>query len=155
MLVKDVMTTSIRSVQPETKALEVASIMCLYRIPALPVVDEENHLVGNVSEIDLLKSLFPSMEDLMSGSGTDQHEKMLPNYGATMTMKVKDIMVSDPVSVSPDMHVLKAAAKMAGHKFRRIPVTDENGKLAGVMSLGDVHKAVFHAHLSRANCSTD
>jgi len=155
MLVKDVMTTTIRSVKPETKLLEVASVMCLYRIPALPVVDEEDKLVGNVSEIDLLRNLFPSMEDLMSGSGADQHEKMMPNYGVTMTLKVKDLMASNPVSVTADMHVLKAAAKMAGHKFRRIPVTDDSGKLVGVMSLGDVHKAVFQAHLSRANCNTD
>ena len=155
MLVQDVMTKSIRTVKPETKLLEVASVMCLYRIPALPVVDDDGKLVGNISEIDLLKNLFPSMEDLMSGPGSDQHEKMMPNYGVTMTLKVKDLMASNPISVTPDMHVLKAAAKMAGHKFRRIPVADVDGKLVGVMSLGDVHKAVFHAHLSRANCSTD
>jgi CBS domain-containing protein len=148
MLVSDIMTRNPKTVSPQTRLQEVASIMCLYRIPALPVVDEQGMLVGNISEMDLLKNLFPKTEDIMSGNAVLEIERMAPNYSASMKQAVGDMMTKNPVSVSPDQHVLKAAAKMTSHRFRRIPVADSEGRLVGVMSLGDVHKAIFQLHVS-------
>ena len=148
MLVSEIMTLKPRTVSPDTKLQEVASIMCLYRIPALPVVDSEGKLVGNISEMDLLKNLLPTMEAIMAGEAATEVERMQKNYSESMPKRVEDLMVKNPVSVTPDMHVLKATAKMTSHRFRRIPVTDEAGILKGVMSLGDVHKSIFHSHLS-------
>jgi len=148
MLVSDIMTRTPRTVSLDAKLQEVASIMCLYRIPALPVVDEDGKLVGNISEMDLLKSLFPTMEDIMAGDAALEIGRMMSNYSASMEQRVSDMMVKNPVSVSPDQHVLKATAKMTSHRFRRIPVIDGDGKVVGVMSLGDVHKAVFQSHVS-------
>jgi CBS domain-containing protein len=148
MLVSDIMTKSPKTVSPDMKLQEVASIMCLYRIPALPVIDEDGKLVGNISEMDLLKNLLPTMEDIMAGEATMEIERMIPNYSSSMKKSVKDFMVKNPVSVSPDMHILKATAKMTSHRFRRIPVTEADGTLIGVMSLGDMHKAIFQYHVS-------
>ena len=150
MLVSDIMTRNPRTVSPDNKLKEVASIMSLYRIPALPVVDEDNNLVGNISEMDLLKNLLPTMEDIVSGEAALEMERMVSNYSDSMDITVSDIMNNKPVSVSPDQHVLKATAKMTSHRFRRIPVADDAGKLVGVMSLGDVHKAIFQSHVSKA-----
>ncbi len=148
MLVSDIMTRTPRTVSPDTRLQEVASIMCLYRIPALPVVDADGKLVGNISEMDLLKNLLPSMEAIMAGEAIMEIERMLPNYTGSMDKTVETLMVKNPISVTPDQHVLKATAKMTSNRFRRIPVTDEDGTLVGVMSLGDVHKAVFQSHVS-------
>jgi CBS domain-containing protein len=148
MLVSDIMTRTPKTVSPDTKLQEVASIMCLFRIPALPVVDENGKLVGNISEMDLLGNLLPTMEDIMAGEAVLGIERMTSNYSASMEQRVSGMMVKTPVSVSPDQHILKATAKMTSHRFRRIPVTDSDGKLVGVMSLGDVHKAIFQSHVS-------
>ena len=148
MLVSDIMTKSPRTVSPDTKLKEVASIMCLYRIPALPVVDEDGKLVGNISEMDLLKNLLPTMEDIMAGEAAMEIVRMRKNYSDSVEIRVSEMMNKNPVSVSPDQHVLKATAKMTSHRFRRIPVVTDDGKLVGVMSLGDVHKAIFHSHVS-------
>ena len=148
MFVREIMTKNPKTVSPDTRLQEVASIMCLYRIPALPVVDENGKLVGNISEMDLLKNLLPSMEDIMAGEAIMEIERMIPNYSSSMDKSVSDLMVRNPVSVTPDMHILKATAKMTSHRFRRIPVTESDGKLVGVMSLGDMHKAIFQSHLS-------
>ena len=150
MLVSDIMTRNPKTVSPETRLQEVASIMCLYRIPALPVVDDQGMLVGNISEMDLLKNLFPTMEDIVAGSAVLEIERMTSNYSTSMAQPVSEMMVRNPISVSPEQHVLKAAAKMTSHRFRRIPVIDSAGNLVGVMSLGDVHKAIFQSHLSGA-----
>ena len=148
MLVSEIMTRSPRTVSPDTLLQEVASIMCLYRIPALPVVDADGMLVGNISEMDLLHNLLPTMEAIMAGDAIQEIERMVPNYSASMKRPVSELMKKNPVSVTPDMHVLKATAKMTSHRFRRIPVADADGKLVGVMSLGDVHKAIFHMYVS-------
>jgi CBS domain-containing protein len=150
MLVSDIMTSKPKTVTPDTSLQEVASIMCLYRIPALPVIDEQGKLVGNISEMDLLKNLLPTMEDIVAGEAVLEIERMTPNYSASMAKRVSDFMTKNPISVSPEHHVLKATAKMTSHRFRRIPVADKDGYLVGVMSLGDVHKAIFQSHLSRA-----
>jgi CBS domain-containing protein len=148
MLVSDIMTRTPKTVSPDAKLQEVASIMCLFRIPALPVVDENGKLVGNISEMDLLGNLLPTMEDIMTGEAVLEIERMTSNYSASMDQRVSNMMIKNPVSVSPDQHVLKATAKMTSHRYRRIPVTDSDGKLVGVMSLGDVHKAIFQSHVS-------
>lgn len=149
MLVSDIMTRNPRTVSPDAKLKVVASIMCLYRIPALPVVDDAGKLMGNISEMDLLKNLLPTMDDIMSGDAAVEIERMATNYSASMERRVGDMMIKNPVSVSPDQHVLKATAKMTSHRFRRIPVTDSDGTLVGVMSLGDVHKAIFQSHVAK------
>jgi CBS domain-containing protein len=148
MLVSDIMTRNPRTITPDTQLEEVASIMCLYRIPALPVIDEEGKLVGNISEMDLLKNLLPTIEDLISGEAIMEINRMMPNYSSSMVKRVGDMMIKNPISVKPDMHILKATAMMTNHRFRRIPVTDADGKLVGVMSLGDMHKGIFHKHVS-------
>jgi CBS domain-containing protein len=148
MLVKDIMSSSVRSVKPESKLVEVSSLMCLYRYSGLPVL-ENGRLVGIIAEKDVLHRLFPSLEDLMDGMATIDLDKMLGQYKDVMSLKVRDVMTKNPITVSPDMHVLRAATVMVRHKFRRIPVA-RGDTLVGMLSLGDVHKAIFHANISDA-----
>lgn len=146
MLVKDIMSCGVRSVTPETPLAEVVSLMCLYRFSGLPVV-EGTRLVGIIAEKDVLSRMFPSLEELMEGMASIDLNEMMGRYTEVVRLKVADVMTPDPITVSPDMHILRAAAVMAKHKFRRIPVAD-NGELVGMLSLGDVHKAIFHANLA-------
>lgn len=148
MKVQDIMVRNIRVAHPDTSLLEISSVMCLYRIPGLPVVDG-GKLVGFVAEKDVLARLFPSLADLMEGMATVDFEGMEKQYGDVMNLKVRDIMTHQVISVRPDMSILQAAAIMARYKFRRIPVTSAGDKLEGMVSLGDVHKALFHANVSR------
>ncbi len=145
MLVKDIMTCGVRSVTPDTPLTEVVSLMCLNRYSGLPVVDGDK-LVGIVAEKDVLARMFPSLEELMGGMAAINPDELMGRYKEVVQLKVSDVMASDPISVSPDMHALRAAAVMARHKFRRIPVASD-GELVGMLSVGDVHKAIFHANL--------
>jgi predicted transcriptional regulator len=146
MQVKRIMSAAVKTVTPETKLIEVASLMCLYRYSGLPVVDE-GKLVGIVAEKDLLNRLFPSLDDLMEGMASIDLDKMMNQYKDVLALQVADVMTRNPVTISPEMHVLRAATVMVRHKFRRIPVA-EGSTLVGMLSLGDVHKAIFHANIS-------
>jgi CBS domain-containing protein len=151
MKVRDVMSGSVRSVKPNTKIVEVASLMCLFRFHGVPVVDDDSRLVGIIAEKDMLHSLFPTVESLMTeGMHSVDMDRQMGRYGEILEKTVDELMTKNPISVDPDMHVLPAATIMVKHKFRRIPVAEKDGTLIGMLSLGDVHKAIFHANMTGA-----
>lgn len=148
MQVRDIMSSSVKVVAPATSMAEVASLMCLYRYSGLPVVDN-GQLVGIVAEKDVLARLLPNVSELMGNMAAIDFDALVGDYAGVMKLKVRDLMTPGVLSVSPDMHILKAAAVMASRRFRRIPVA-ENGRLVGMLSLGDVHKSIFHENIAES-----
>jgi CBS domain-containing protein len=147
MLVKDIMSRSVRTVQPDTPLLEVSSLMCLYRLSGLPVV-QDGKLVGFVAEKDVLSRMFPTLADFRDGMMGVDYTAMEAQYRDVMYLKTSDIMATRVISVSPDMYALQAASTMVRYNFRRIPVAIDD-RLQGMLSLGDVHKALFHNNISQ------
>jgi CBS domain-containing protein len=147
MQVKDVMSRSVRTVGPDAKLIEVSSLMCLYRYSGLPVVDQDNQMLGFIAEKDVLHRLFPSLEELMSGMASIDLDDMMGGYKDVLGLKVAEVMTSKVITVDPEMHILRAATIMVRHNFRRIPVADGD-HLVGMLSLGDVHKAIFQNAIS-------
>jgi CBS domain-containing protein len=141
MIVQDIMTTDIKTVTPDQPVKDIALMMVVEHISGAPVVDADNNLVGIISEKDILQHMFPKLEDIMSDTHFD-FENMETNYKGTMNVKIGDIMTKHVDSIDVDMPCLKAASTMWLRKYRRIPVT-KNGKLIGIISIGDVHRAIF------------
>ncbi|MDM8568206.1 CBS domain-containing protein [Thiotrichales bacterium HSG1] len=142
MLVKEIMTRAVRTIKPDTRLTEVASVMCLNRFSGLPVVEKDNIIVGILSEQDVLRYLFPELKDVMTGLGALDFENREEEYKKVLPLKAADLMTKEPVTVTPDMPILKSVSVMARRNFRRIPVADGN-KLVGIVSLGDIHRAIF------------
>jgi len=148
MLVKDIMTTSVKTATPEHLVRDVAVIMCLQKISGVPVIDKENTIVGMISEKDILWGMFPDLQDVMGGAGIVDFERLETDYRDVLNQKVSRLMTTRVFTVEADWPVLKAASMMFRYKIRRIPVAD-NGKLVGIVSVGDVHKAIFQRDLAR------
>ncbi|MDH5352796.1 MAG: CBS domain-containing protein [Gammaproteobacteria bacterium] len=147
MIVKDIMTTNVKTARPDTAVKEIASIMCINKISGVPVVDENDCLVGILSEKDILQHMFPDISEVMNeGSNAQNFEKLERNYQDTLNKRVGDLMTTSVSTVSEDIPALKAASIMWLKKIRRIPVTNGD-KLLGIISLGDVHKAIFQENL--------
>ncbi|MFV2004550.1 MAG: CBS domain-containing protein [Gammaproteobacteria bacterium] len=146
MKVEDIMTTNVRTVTSDKKLGEVVSLMCIYRYSGIPVVDD-GKLVGTVSESDVLGRMFPKLEDLMDSMSAVDYDEQMNKYSDVVNVTVKDVMTPVVISVKPDMHILQAAATMVGRKFRRIPVA-VGDKLVGMVSMGDVHKAIYQSTLA-------
>jgi len=68
-------------------------------------------------------------------------------------MVVKDIMTQTVASVTPNMPLLKSVSMMYVKKIRRIPATDKNNIPVGIISIGDVHKAIFQENLLKIDLS--
>ncbi len=79
--------------------------------------------------------------------GTVNYDDLMADYAKVVNLSVKDVMTPTVITIRPDMHILQAASMMVGRKFRRIPVA-EGTNLVGMVSLGDVHKAIFQIALA-------
>jgi len=147
MIVKDIMNTSVKSATVDTSIKDIASIMCFNKISGVPVLDGENKLIGVLSEKDILRNMFPDVKTLMEQDSVPDLEAIELDYKDLLHKKVGDIMTQTVASVTPEMPLLKAASLMCSKQIRRIPVTDANNVLVGIISIGDVHKAIFQENL--------
>ena len=150
MYVSDVMTRALRTAAPDTSLSDIAAVMCLNRVSGLPVVDDSDRLLGFVAERDILHRMFPRIEEMMESSALTDFEQMEGQYSSVMDLKVKDVMTNGVISVTPEMPILKAISVMVRHKFRRIPVARDD-ILLGIISIGDVHKALFKQNMTMAH----
>lgn len=147
MIVNDIMNTSVKSATADTAIRDIASIMCFNKISGMPVVDTDNKLIGVISEKDILRNMFPDVKTVMEQGGTPDFEAIEMDYKDVLHRRAGDIMSQTVASVTPDMPLLKAASMMCSKQIRRIPVTDKSGTLLGIISIGDVHKAIFRENL--------
>ncbi|MDO8513535.1 MAG: CBS domain-containing protein [bacterium] len=151
MKVKEIMSTGVITIGPEDSFIDAAKLISANRISGLPVVNQNNECIGIVSEKDLLKTLFPTYGELFDvDSDTPLYEFDLENLEHKSVevgkIKIKDIMETELIFAQPDLPILEAASMMVLYRIRRLPVT-ENKKLVGVVSQGDVFRAILNKHL--------
>ncbi|KXK10562.1 MAG: inosine 5'-monophosphate dehydrogenase [Microgenomates bacterium OLB23] len=161
MKVANFMRTSVVSVSPDEPVRTVIRLIFNLGIKSVPVT-EQNKLVGIVTEEDVLTKLFPSVRDFMEDrSQSHDFEAMEKNLGELINKPVKKIMTSKPKTVHPELPVLQAQSIMIVQKVSHLPVVDDDNQLVGLISQGDVFRAVvgqetpyddneeYHAWLSR------
>lgn len=147
MLVKDIMTTAVKTAKPTDSVRDIATIMCFNKISGMPVVDSESGLVGIISEKDILHAMFPNLQDFIAHPSTPDYEQLERGYQDVVNMRVADLMTAPVYTVEPNMPVLRATSIMFRNRIRRIPVS-QSGRLLGIISIGDVHKALFRKNLT-------
>ncbi len=151
MRVSDIMTPAVHTVGPEATLKEVALLICRHHISGVPVVAERDagRLMGIVSERDVLKALYPTYDELIDDPARSRDfVGMESRYRDVARQPVAEVMTRRVLTAAPEMPVLQAASLMLINKVRRLPVV-ESGRLAGIVSLGDVHQAIFERHFGR------
>ena len=118
MKLREIMSSPVVRIHPEENVAVAARTMEHYNIGAMPVCGNDGRLQGMITDRDIV------IRCLAAGR--------LP-----ASTKVKDVMTAGIVAVRPDMEVSTAAALMGSRQVRRLPVM-ENGKLCGMISLGDL-----------------
>ena len=129
--VKDIMTTRVIWVRKDTTFREMAAALHEYRISAFPVVDEDRKVIGVVSEADMLTKA--AVDDGII-AGLLHHRDQAKARGIT----AGDLMTTAVVAVRPEDTVEHAAKLMYHRGVKRLPVTDESGRLVGIISRADV-----------------
>jgi CBS domain-containing protein len=110
------------AVAPDARVTDVLAVLAEKHIGAVLVTDD-GKLVGILSERDVVRSLAQ-------------------NGAATLELTAAALMTSNPSTATPDFTVTQAMALMTEKRFRHLPIL-ENGALTGLVSIGDVVKAVI------------
>ncbi|RKT08776.1 BON domain-containing protein [Streptomyces sp. 1114.5] len=131
--VESVMTSPVVLVSPETGFQEIVTLLSEYDITGMPVVDPEGRPLGVVSEADLLRTLA-AQEDPGSLLPAPESAKAGPDGAVTAA----DLMTTQPVCTTPGTSVVAAARMMSRHGLKRLPVLDEEGRVIGMVSRGDL-----------------
>ncbi len=144
MKAKDIMTTPVISVGPDTPVSEIAGLLFERRISALPVL-EEGRLVGMVSEADLLhRHEIGTDRSTRSGSWwlrLFSADRSIEEYIKSHARKARDVMTREVVSVAPDAAAAEIATLLETRGIKRVPVL-EGGRLAGIVSRADLVQAL-------------
>jgi CBS domain-containing protein len=132
--VKDVMSTHVIAVRPSASYKEIAAMLREQRVSAFPVIDEDNKVIGVVSEADLLtKEAFEGTVPSVLGSMAHQRER-----SKVTAVTAADLMTKPPVTIGPDELVTHAARLMYSTRVKRLPVIRDDGTLVGIVTRSDV-----------------
>lgn len=143
MLVHDVMSTGVVKAKKTDTVRSVVVKMLSRDCGAIPVVEDDNRLVGMVTVRDVLLPLYPNYGDYIHDTVRSRDfTEMEEGYPEVLAKKVEEIMSTNPLTVSPGDPILQAASYMGLKHFRRIPVV-ERGQLVGMVSIGDINRGLF------------
>ena len=143
MVVRDVMSTGVVTAKRTDTVQSVVFKMTMRRCGAIPIVENDQTLVGVVTLRDVLLPLYPNYGDYIHDNVHSRNFiEMEQGYAEVLGKKVEEVMAKNPLTVSPNDPVLEAASYMGLKHFRRIPVVDR-GKLVGMISIGDINRGLF------------
>lgn len=132
--VKDVMSTHVVAVKKFATYKEIATRLHDLRVSAFPVIDDDNKVIGVVSEADLLTK--EALEgDVPSALRSMVHQSERSKVTA---VTAADLMTRPPVTIGPDEPVTHAARLMYSRRVKRLPVTRADGTLIGIVTRSDV-----------------
>jgi len=143
---RDIMTTSVITVRPDTSTRELVKILGEHKVNGVPVVDENSRLVGIVTEADIVdqckKLHIPSFFNFLDGiiflENPSHLEEQIKKMAGTT---VGDIMTRDVRTVVPDTPVQDIATIMAEDHINSIPVMEDE-KLVGIVGRWDVVRSM-------------
>jgi len=146
MKVGEIMHAQVLTLSPEDPLERAMRLICNHHISGLPVVNTMGQVVGILSEKDILQRMYPSFQELVEDPlRSRDFEDMEERYLDICGVRVAEVMTHRVFTVTPDTPLLKAASLMLRQRVRRLPVVDA-GRLVGIISLGDIHQAIFAHH---------
>jgi len=141
--VRDIMTTAVLSVTPETSLIEAARLMVTHDIRALPVVDKAGGVVGLVGDQALLRHLIPGFLQRESGElALTAKAIAAAERGEPIAMPVRDVMERSVLCLSEDQTLAEVANLMVNKERDRYPVV-RDGILVGFLTRADVLRRLF------------
>ncbi len=150
---REIMTSPVVSVKPETSLKEVAEILEEHAFSGIPVVDEENRVVGIISETDIIRytqqvigqpvrkpyKLLTQDKEVLHVNVLHRGVEMLELVAATT---VEKLMSREVITVEESTSVQEVIELMNRHNINRVPVLDRKGNLSGMISRENVIKSL-------------
>lgn len=144
MKIKEIMKKEVVSIKPEDNVIEALNLLLKMQISGLPVIDAQGKLRGMFTEKDFLTHILPSYVEKVGRFMYQENPKAVRQKILSLrTIKVKDIMRRDVVTADEDNTLCEVARTMLTQKARRIPVLNKAKEVVGIVSRGDVVRALF------------
>lgn len=152
--VRDLMTTQVVTLKPEDTVKKAVIKFALDNISGAPVVDNRNHLMGILSENDILSMILQYQDKLVEenpddvmlnypmDSGMEESGKLKSTSDEISNMLVSDIMTRTVLTTTPDTTIMEVLKAMIEMKVNRLPVV-EKGVVVGIISRGDIIFALY------------
>ncbi len=141
MLVRDVMTTDVITVEKFESVLAVADILASRNISGLPVVDKQGYVIGIITQADILSVVGVrkghTFKDLLKHMLGEQ----LPERRTGDI--VGDVMTPSVLTTNAQTTIAEVVRIMDEKKIRRLPVVDDENRVIGIVSRADILKAVL------------
>jgi acetoin utilization protein AcuB len=129
------MTRKVITVDPDKTVFEAQELMAHNHIRHLPVIDQDQQLIGIVTDRDIRSALpYNFIKDSCS---PEQREEIC-------SLTVKDVMTDDPITVSPTYTIQDALLLIQKSKVGALPVVEDDGKLSGILSVRDLLRAFIN-----------
>lgn len=118
ILVRHVMTAAPKTLSPDRTVADAAGLMEQYDVGVIPLSDDDDALVGLVTDRDLVLRIIAKQRD-------------------PREVRLGDVATTRLVTTTPDTNITDARDLMAANKVRRLPVV-KDGRLVGILALGDI-----------------
>jgi CBS domain-containing protein len=141
--VKEFMTIRSARIRDNSNVHHAAEIVALSGVSDLMVVDDDDNFYGVLSEGDILRSALPDIDEILTEGGTldDAFAIFIRKGRELSSLPIVPLIIKEPIVVSPEDHIAKAATVLLDKQIRLLPVV-QDGKLVGVISRADVCRAV-------------
>ena len=149
---KDIMTTDVIVAKKDDSIANVATLLIREKIGGLPVVDEENKVVGIISETDIMQKETdiesPRVINFFQGLiFLDDIKKLEEDMKKVAAYKVEDLMSKDIITVNEDDSFDYVANVMIKKSINRVPVVDKENFLKGIICRYDIIKAMYNLEI--------
>ncbi len=153
VLAKEVMKSPVISVKPDTSLKRAAEILDENRFSGMPVIDDQDNVIGIISETDILRytqqiigqplrdphQVFTKGKEVLHVDITHRGVEVIELVASTT---VETLMTADVLSVKEDTSLYEVSRLMYDNGINRIPVIDEKGKLVGIITRADLIRAM-------------
>ena len=143
-VIRDVMTSDVVSIRPGTSYKVIVRTLLEHRISAVPVLDEDRHVMGVVSEADLIPKEALSDEE-QSGAWKLLARRARQTASKAQATDAVALMSSPAVTIGPYAGLPTAARLMSEHAIKRLPVVQSDGVLIGIVSRHDLLRAYLRS----------
>ncbi len=147
MRIEEVMNKYPVTIDKQAPISDVAELLVKYNLTAVSVVDENNKLIGIITEGDLLyKKVRPHVPHYVNVLGASIYYNGIGEYNSQikklLASSVEDLMTKEVITAKPETEVEEVVAVMLDKHLKSMPVVDEEGVLIGSLGRRDIIKLI-------------
>lgn len=151
MFVHQVMTKPVVCISPEATVGEALSLMLERKVDDLPIVDDTNRVVGIITFADVLRRVRRQHPLAINIFFTpfyyvEGYEEATERVKRLMELPVTEVCTRSVITCGPEGHLADVAGLMVDHRIKRVPVVTDDGQLLGIISRGDVIRAMWEQY---------